>query len=535
MEKPNSTDPFLLRAIEHWLDSLNELSYQPFFCFWLTTKGYAVKYSIKNTHFEQGKDVVAVDKKGIAHAYQLKGGDINLIRWRTEVLPEIEELIDIPIKHPEINSSKNHVSYLVTNGNIEDNVRVLIDDYNSKKWKKTPLHILTRGDLLSEFQDIASGVLPSNANSYKQLLDFLFDEGLGLPNIDQVSTFLYEILDIEAVKPNKQKNKRDISAAMLYANMMVGNYRKKENHAAVVQVMTVLAASILYLVEKFELEDKYWRDSFEIVLNDIITTAKRLDEEIKSKEIVEQVNSPFENELIEFRKNASISIVVPLKLSEYITNDKNWETLLNPEIINRYQGLNCLWSETSFVNKIILAIIFKSHPDCVELSVPFLEDAITNIIQLNGRNAPKNGVLATPYYKFADIVPRVLGLNFEPFNESFKERSYFLGVLIDCLVRLESKTYLFDNWKEITFIGLEEFVPDNKLDYLLWKVKKGTNKTTLMPHQRKWSDLVLDSKSFKGESIPNIIKRFPEFISFFLSVYPHRLNRDIVGYLYYIK
>ena len=149
-------DPFLLRAIEHWLDSANELTYQPIFCFWLTSMGYQVKYSIKSTIFEQGKDVVAINKKGQAVAYQLKGGSIITSRWRNEVKPEIEALIDLPIKHPEIDNKKNHVSYIVTNGIIEDAVRIEIKDYKTSKWKKTPLHILDRGNLLTGFQSIAN-------------------------------------------------------------------------------------------------------------------------------------------------------------------------------------------------------------------------------------------------------------------------------------------------------------------------------------------------------------------------------------------
>jgi hypothetical protein len=197
-------DPFLLRAIEHWLDSANELTYQPIFCFWLTSMGYQVKYSIKSTIFEQGKDVVAINKKEQAVAYQLKGGNINTSRWRNEVKPEIEVLIDLPIKHPDINNNKKHISYIVTNGIIEDAVRIEINDYNQSKWKKNPLQILDRGDLLTGFQSIANGILPKDAKSYKQLMDFLFLDGTGLPDLDSISKFLYELMELNNPKFNKK-------------------------------------------------------------------------------------------------------------------------------------------------------------------------------------------------------------------------------------------------------------------------------------------------------------------------------------------
>ena len=143
IRQPESKDPFLQRAIEYWLDSTNELGYQPLFCEWLITQGDILKYSIKNTNFEQGKDVVAVAQSGEPNAYQLKGGSINLKRWRSEVKPEIDALIGCAIQHPDIDKNKPHVSYLVTNGEIEDSVRVEIVALNEKEWKDTPLHTWT--------------------------------------------------------------------------------------------------------------------------------------------------------------------------------------------------------------------------------------------------------------------------------------------------------------------------------------------------------------------------------------------------------
>ncbi|MDP1728016.1 MAG: hypothetical protein Q8M15_14620 [Bacteroidota bacterium] len=531
MKASKIADPFLLRAIEHWLDAVNELTYQPIFCFWLTTQGYSIKFAIKNNSFEQGKDVVGIDKKGIVHAYQLKGGDINLTRWRSEVRPEIEVLIDIPVKHPEIDANKGHISYLVTNGQIEDSVRIEINDLNLHKWKASPLHIITRGDLLIGFQNLSFGVLPQSANSYKQLIDFIFEKGHGLPDIDKVSKFLYDILDLKGSKINKVQCKRNIAACVLYANMIVSANRKAENYVAIVQVMTVLATSILHLAEKNRLEDNYWKDSFDIIWDDIITSAKRLESDILDKGFEININSPFENELFSFRKHAAITVIYPLKFSEFILKDPNWENMLKEEVINNYTGALIVWSESSFASSLCIANILKSIPNCTELAQKLAEVAIQNILAFNGRNSKVVFGLPSPYYQLSQVLNKIMGIDDKPFDESFNMRSYYLGPLIDFLVRSNDKEFLIENWREISFMSLEEFVPDLPYEYLLWNNKIGINKTTQLPKQKIWSELVNDANCFNGESLPQSLKRFPHFIPFFMTVFPHRVNRDLIGFL----
>lgn len=525
------SDPFLLRAIEHWLDSANELTYQPLFCFWLTTQNFQVKYAIKNTQFEEGKDVVAVAPDGKVHAYQLKGKDINLNRWRTEVLPEIVALRDTPVKHPEVKLNLNHISYLVVNGNIEDSARIEINDYNSSKWKDNPLHIITRGDLLKHFQELSFGILPDTVEDYKKLIDFIFEDGFGLPDLDNVSAFLYQILKLKRRHVNKSQCQRDIASAILYANMIVGNYRKVHNYASVVQVMTMLAGSILHMAEAFKLEDKYWKASFVIVWNDILDNAKALEKEVIQDGFEKNSNSPFDADLFSFRKHAALSIIWPLKLSEQILNDVNWSNIFDNNIIDRYKGTCHIWSEASLMHAIFYASLLRLWPEKSNEAKLHIHWSISMLLELNGRNTKQSPGLPTPYYSLTLVLNKRLGFDSKPYEDNFKYRTSYLGLLIDFLVRLGDQEFLQKNWREISFMRLEEFIPDNISDYLLWRAKEGVNKTTIFPNQKKWSELVSEANSHKGDSIPSVLRRFPEFVPFFISVFPHRLNRAIMGLL----
>src|SRR5215813_9372668 len=143
----------LERVIENWLISVPERDFQIPFCQLLALRGQRVVHVSPHGPFEQGKDVIAVDASGEAHAYQLKVGDISLPRWRDEVRAEIEELLDLPIVHPSIDKQRGHRSYLITTGNFGDPVRREIDDRNEDRCRKGKpvLETEMRGQLLKAF------------------------------------------------------------------------------------------------------------------------------------------------------------------------------------------------------------------------------------------------------------------------------------------------------------------------------------------------------------------------------------------------
>jgi len=533
IKQPETKDPFLQRAVEHWLDSANELGYQPLFCEWLVTNGYVLKYSIKNTHFEQGKDVVAVSSDGTPHAFQLKGGNINLKRWRDEVRPEIDALIGTAIQHPDIDKAKPHVSYLVTNGEIEDNVRVEIVGYNEGIWKNTPLRCWTRGDLLNGFQQMAEGILPKDAETYKKLIDLIFTDGTGFPDYSKVFGFLSEILNLHDISRAKEQRKRDIAAAVLYATMIAGPYRAAKNHASVVRIMVSLLSLIFHIVDKYKLEDKYWLKSYEIIWNDVYGTAKLLEEEVNADGFDASFTSMFDADLIPFRKHSATSIVYALKLSQFITKDEGWKSLLDPAIAPKYKQSVALWGEASLLPLVMLTLIFKRVTGGEVMAVNQMQAAVNEIIKMNGRYSKHKVGLVPPYYDLDFAVKVSCGILEAEFEDSYKYHSYYLKPVIEMLVRLEQREFIAGQWQELSFMRFDEFVPTDPNDFYLWRTEKGENRTTLPKKEKSWAELVNEASSFNGRTLPVTLKRFPEFLPFFLATYPFRLNSDALGYLYY--
>ena len=527
-------DPFLLRAIEYWLDSANELGYQPLFCEWLISKGYILKYSIRNTNFEQGKDVVAVFASGEPHAFQLKGGNISLSRWRLEVKPEIEALIECPIQHPDINKSTPHVSYLVTNGEIEDAARVEIVSLNESKWKATPLNVWTRGDLLNGFQGMAEGILPKDAHTYKEIINLLFVDGTGIPDIPTIYNFFSQILNIDSPSLKKEQRRRDIAAAFLYATMIAGPYRKQKNHDSTVRILVLLLSVILYLVDKNALEDKYWVKSYELIWNDILYNAQLLESEINTNGFEAAFTSPFDSELAPYRMHSAMSVILALKAAQYINGETSWNSILDPKAAEKYRGSITLWGEAAFIPLILMALILRNVGEASLAATNLIQTAVSAILHFNGRNSKHPTGLLPPYFDIDFAVKLRFGMLEGPFEHSYKSGSYLLKPLIEILARFDAREFIADNWREISFLHLEEFVPDNSIDYYLWRIEKGENRTVVLKKEKSWSELKDEANMYEGVSLPPTLRRFPAFLPFFLTISPHRINSDAIGFLHKI-
>lgn len=523
-------DPFLQRAIEYWLDAANEMGYQPLFCNWLSNAGYVVKHFSKSGPMEQGKDVIAVDASVVAHAFQLKGGDINLNRWRTEVRPEIEALIDLPIKHPDINKNKGHISYLVTNGELEDSVRVEIADLNESKWKSAPLHVWRRSDLLHRFQEMASGILPRDAETYKQLMDLMFANSAALPDIEQVNLFLEKIFRVdEAV--SKEQRKRDIAAAVLYTNLIVGSYRKRENHISTMRVLVLLLCHVMLSVDRHGLQDKLWIEAHQSIWQDLIATARLLEAEVNDDGFAKAFDSPMDRDLIPLRKHLASLFVFTLKLSELIANDDAWKSIITPNMKDKYKEVLALWGETSFVPLVYLTLIFRRIKGNETSAYHFLQGAIDQIIMLNGRKAKVRPGLLSPYFDVDFPVKLAFKLYEGDFEDDYRHSSYYLKPFVEVLARAEQREILSQRWQDISFINFEQFIPNADWQYYVWLSPYGESATFIPEKVQSWVKLVGGAKGFNGAKLPPTLKRFPAFMPFFLAVFPHRLDSATLGYL----
>lgn len=529
-EKKNS-NPFLERTIENWLSSVNELGYQLPFCQLLISEGFRILHSSKHTAFEQGKDIIAIDKNDIPCAFQLKGGNITNTMWRDKTKGEIEELIDYTIVHPSVDKNKKHKSYLVTNGKLEDTVRVGIVNLNSDKWKGNPLQVIAGKELLRKFVELSGNFTPEQVSDYKSFLDLYFLGGRELIDEKKYAAFIKDVLQLDEDGLSKEERKRNIAAAVLYTSYIISSFKKENNHISIIQTLIFLCSHIFALVEKYKLNDKYWLGSFEIIWREIMNTGKLLEEEINNDGLVTLVNTIWDGEIAPYRRHLATSYLFAFKIAQLIEGNPKWNDIATNNFFIKLKESFKIWGEGALFPFILMLFYVKKasgNGDAIDYYRP-LFSSLEVILKFNGRDSDI-GILS-PYYDITTAIKRKFGLLEEPIDEKFVGRSFIIKPIIDILARYGKRKELEDYWRDITYIAQESFIPDELWRHFLWRCNTGENKSEFPQQTQSWKALVDSANKFDLGLIPETIQRHPYFLPFFLLVYPHRINTNYIKFL----
>lgn len=510
----------------------NELGYQFPFCQILINEGFRFIHYSKGTAFEQGKDLIFLDKNDIPHIYQLKGGNISLTRWRNEVKAEIEELIDLTIVHPSIeNKKRKPIPYLVTNGYLEDTVKSQIDNLNAGKWKKNPLKVIVLGELLAKFLKWSYEFTPQEIDNYKVFLDLYFANGKDLVDEKKFASLLESVLRLKDEKLPKEERKRNIAAAILFTSYIVTPFKQTENHISIIQTLIILSSYILAVAERFQLNDSYWKESFDLVWYEIKNAAKTLESEIENNALEKIYSSVWDGELGLYRKHIAVSYLFAYKLSQLIEDDENWNSIGRDEFYPKIADSVTIIGEASLLTHIYFFEFIQKLTESSSNSISWLILPLQAIIKYNGRKGVDG--LHSPYYNSQTIVNYLLGLeeDNDKIRETFTEKSFLIKPIIDLLARYERRDILEICWRELTYIEQEKFIPEEKWMFFLWHCTKGKNVMEFPKQTQSWQELNKYANEIDNNEIPEMLLKQPYFLPLFLLVFPHRINTNLTKFL----
>src|SRR5262249_41158013 len=146
--------------------------------------------------------IIAIDPKGQLVAFQLKGNPgarITIAQWQ-ELLPQINTLVYQPINHPNVRAGQRHQPYLVTNGEIHEDVHAPIAGYNrqaeNERPKRYPLKTIARGELLRMLVLAAETLWPAEISTQRDILNVYSSPGDSVAPLKLFSGILGSILRI---------------------------------------------------------------------------------------------------------------------------------------------------------------------------------------------------------------------------------------------------------------------------------------------------------------------------------------------------
>jgi hypothetical protein len=520
------------RVIENWLTSVAEREFQLAFCQVLALQGYQIVHVSTHGPDEQGKDIIAIDPAGTPCAYQLKVGDIGLPRWRAEVWPEVEELLDIPINHPSVDKTRRHRSFLVTTGNLSDPVKRVLDDRNQKR-KRQCLGVVetsTRGQLLTAFVQAHGSFLPNDPSDMRLFLELYGRRGdYNLPK-DKLSQFLVATLGLDPnqrpARPSPKDLQRMMASAMLLAGYVLLPYERAKNHWAAAEGWVVTACHLLALAERWgappglETTIRLLREALGLQL-------EALEEEVWSRRGLFQ-GSLFDGVVFPYRL---------LVLYGYLCGHRLWRKL---------RGLDT-WDDPR-VREFCLRAGSRLRPLPGESAVPYLVNAFW-YLKLSGeealaarlyelllstasRGAAQPGGIPNTYYDLGVLLEQETGLAEEPITESFEGRSYALKALVMLGARHGYRDVLAAHWRPISHAHWSEFFAEPAWQFWLWRARDGRDVGAFPEPTQGWAALRAEAASLpRSPTLPAMLTGHPDLAVLLPLVYPHRFRSDLVAHL----
>ena len=528
----------LEKIIENWLDKASERSFQQPFCYMLSADGHTIIHSTRHTAMEMGKDIITIAPDDIPCAFQLKSGNISLAKWRSEVNPQIDDLVCGQINHPSVDASEHHRSYLVTNGRIEEEVSRAIDDRN-RAWASRGLscyclHTIVYGELFKKAKRLGTDLWPSELTETKILLEMFLESGQGiLPKAKLASLFESTFRLDDEEKPSRAHCRRVIASAGLLCAIATSNFSNENNYVAEIEAWVLYISYVFALVERWELSDRTYKNEFEIVTQSIYSSLANLCDEVKERDNLVE-GDPFADSYV-YRVRVTwllglMSIYALWRCKDETEKDETDDFLR--KFCQEKQHLLELWGEAAIPQFLAFFWYFRKINATMAPTVS-LYCLISTICQRNGPNS--RTFLANPYYEAEDILPHlfapILGSSEDPLDETFTGSSYALEGLVHLFVRRNWKQTMKDLWPGVSKLASVSFKPKNSWDFYRWRNKDGKRWDVYPEPIQKWEELKALSFESEGACLPPTIKNDPILLLLFLCVYPHRMNAEIMRWL----
>jgi hypothetical protein len=227
----------------------------------LAAEGHTVLHSTRHAPLEFGKDVISIASDGVPCAFQLKGNPgtrLTLTQLR-DIKGQLLELVTQPIVLPGTPSGP-HRSYLVTNGETEEEVHRSLDDINRELenlgYGPKRIELWSRGRLLEMANRLGATLWPSELEDLNTLLELLVHQGDDLLPLAKIDRLLSRLLSLDEEKSTSfgaAEGRRRITSAAVLVAVALRNFSLKENHYATSAAWTLFAAYAIACCERHHL------------------------------------------------------------------------------------------------------------------------------------------------------------------------------------------------------------------------------------------------------------------------------------------
>lgn len=532
------------RVVENWLDNATELSFQGPFCAMLSANGHTVVHLSRHCGMELGKDVLTIAPDGVPCAYQLKtaqGGKISLRQWRDEVGKQAFDLVVGRIVHPSINPESPHRAYLVTNGQIEEEVARAIDDMN-RNWELSgqahlKLDTVVRGQLLDMGKALNTSLWPSELTAVQKLLQLFLTPGEELFPRAVFADLMEQTLPFDQTSPERAPSsaayRRAIASSALICALSASRFSRSQNHVAEVDAWVIYTSYIFALATKYDLDESIWKPFVDVALTYVFNRLVDLCDEIKTRTHLLEGNLFGDQIFIPARRTWLAGLLGVLGLAKRLKSDieiPNETEIFLHIFCQMSPSQVVLWGEAAVPQLMALYWYLRANEGGREPD-DFLFGLIKALTQANRRGGIHP--IPDPYYRIDEVLESVYGLGEKPIEDDFSGRSHCLEGLLHVYVRRNWKQHVKWLWPDVTHVGFESYTPGEPWLFFLWRDRLRSAKVRLIqPHlTQDWGLLCTAAAESGGATIPERAKKYPIFVLLLLIVMPHRATADVLRWV----
>jgi hypothetical protein len=526
------------KLLENWLDSASERSYQSSFIQMLSGQGYRVLHSTRHCSLEYGKDVIAIAPDGVPCAYQLKGdpgGRLGLSHFRSEIQPQLVQLMSQPIVFPGVPTDVPHRSFLVSNGYFEEEVQRAIDDLNRGSYL-SKVELIGRGQLLDWAKQLGSNLWPSEMANVRELLEIFLHDGRDLLPLPRLASILGAIFALRA--DDKSLKRAELQRAATSAALLTGiatqNFAKADNNYALVSAWCLFAVNLISASDRsaLSLQDST-SEALLIAESTIKDALVDLWNEAQTNPHLVEGDALSDTELYRWRYTLLVGLFSTLWFFPGSTaEDIERRRHISQWLKRKHDHLE-LWGEGA-VSCLLAYLFFLRRADATLRPDSELASLFELIVTLNQAGSSK--ALPDPYYGFEDIARSRYGLT--PSTESsnlqedtFGGSSYTAELVLHLVARARLKLPCRINWPNFNRLGHKRFVPAASWQYCLLKCPEGVEETRQYQPEYSWAELCKEAASETCDYLPSELAQRPHLLLLWVIIAPHRLTSDIGRFL----
>jgi hypothetical protein len=520
------------RVIENWLTSANELSFTIPFSQVLALQGHKVVHiSPKKATLEQGKDIISIDPAGVIHCYQLKGDDVTLKRWRDEVKPEIEAMVDLPPQHPSLGRVENWQCHLVVNGEFRgEATREIVDTQNARIAEgRRSFTTVVRGELLAAFTSEYGKYLPREPGDFASFIDLYREPGLEPLDRPAYSRFLEQFFGFSnsAKKlPANNEVRQQINAAIVSASYLLSEKYRSQNHVAIIEGWVSLLAHILAVADRYELDKSYWRASVDLVEQVICETIGDLLDEIEARDHYAQPAPIIYSDAYVYKLRVTIVAGYLAAYSLY-SREEDSENPHTRSIRERTvafldralsKGLFVLLGEAQVAPLACIALLYATVGDN-DKAIDLIRGCTDSILE----GCRKGGVY-DPYTDAQEIIRTELEITGSPVEHRAGLSAFTLEALVLISTYLGDRQYLEARWRQISHVSIQTFIPAKAWQWYLWDRPDGKQESRFPSQTESWLKLREYAVDSSVAQIPALLREDPARIPLFWCLMPHRIS-----------